>query len=213
MAASAGVRPIETRYKGYRFRSRLEARWAVFFENLGVRWEYEPEGFHVGDEMYLPDFCVTTGELVYWYEVKPLGSKYCEKFRRFSKMITKGGTAWNLETRLLFGDPLDVFGDQDDQVCPRCGCEVKPEPLGCGYVDSAGVIHRDPTTGFLCGHCDMVTTCGGDNPAEIGFSGAKFYPNKGWITIKNNDLSQMYSNIIGAALAARQARFEHGETP
>ena len=26
------IKPIETHYKGYRFRSRLEARWAVFFD-------------------------------------------------------------------------------------------------------------------------------------------------------------------------------------
>lgn len=39
------IKAIETKYKGYRFRSRLEARWAVFFDALGVRWEYEIEGF------------------------------------------------------------------------------------------------------------------------------------------------------------------------
>lgn len=50
-------RAIETRYKGYRFRSRLEARWAVFFDALGVSWEYEPEGFELpGGVRYLPDF-------------------------------------------------------------------------------------------------------------------------------------------------------------
>jgi hypothetical protein len=27
------IKAIETRYKGYRFRSRLEARWAVRFEH------------------------------------------------------------------------------------------------------------------------------------------------------------------------------------
>ena len=48
---------IETKYKGYRFRSRLEARWAVFFDELGIEWEYEPEGFDLGDgTYYLPDF-------------------------------------------------------------------------------------------------------------------------------------------------------------
>ena len=26
------IRPIETEYRGYRFRSRFEARWAVFFD-------------------------------------------------------------------------------------------------------------------------------------------------------------------------------------
>ena len=35
----------ETYYDGYRFRSRLEARWAVFFNNIGLEYEYEMEGF------------------------------------------------------------------------------------------------------------------------------------------------------------------------
>lgn len=51
------IRAIQTTYKGYRFRSRLEARWAVFFDTLGIRWEYEPEGFELPDgRRYLPDF-------------------------------------------------------------------------------------------------------------------------------------------------------------
>ena len=51
------IKAIETQYQGYRFRSRLEARWAVFFDALGVEWEYEPEGFDLGHEgKYLPDF-------------------------------------------------------------------------------------------------------------------------------------------------------------
>lgn len=62
------MKAIETRYKGYRFRSRLEARWAVFFDALGLRWEYEPEGFELGGGVrYLPDFKVE-GIFV---EVKP----------------------------------------------------------------------------------------------------------------------------------------------
>lgn len=51
------LQAIETAYKGYRFRSRLEARWAVFFDVLGVRWEYEKEGFRLKpNDLYLPDF-------------------------------------------------------------------------------------------------------------------------------------------------------------
>lgn len=51
------LRAIQTEYKGYRFRSRLEARWAVFFDTLGVKWEYEPEGYDLGNGVYyLPDF-------------------------------------------------------------------------------------------------------------------------------------------------------------
>ena len=69
---------IETHYKGCRFRSRLEARWAVFFDALGIEWLYEPEGFEVtipynaaGDTAtyrYLPDFYLP--KLKVWAEVK-----------------------------------------------------------------------------------------------------------------------------------------------
>lgn len=53
------IRPIETIYNGYKFRSRLEARWAVFFDALGVKYEYEPEGFLLpSGKRYLPDFRV-----------------------------------------------------------------------------------------------------------------------------------------------------------
>lgn len=64
------IKAIETRYKGYRFRSRLEARWAVFFDTLGLEWEYEPEGFKTSAGWYLPDFKV---QHLGWFEVKPLG--------------------------------------------------------------------------------------------------------------------------------------------
>jgi hypothetical protein len=75
------IKAIETSYAGCRFRSRLEARWAVFFDHLGIRWEYEPQGFLIGpypaDETdagctpatkpYLPDFLLDCGT---WIEVK-----------------------------------------------------------------------------------------------------------------------------------------------
>lgn len=51
-----GFKAIETRYKGYRFRSRLEARWAVFFDAMGEPWEYEKEGYDLDGTPYLPDF-------------------------------------------------------------------------------------------------------------------------------------------------------------
>lgn len=51
------MKAIETRYNGHRFRSRTEARWAVFFDHLGVVYEYEPEGYTLeGETRYLPDF-------------------------------------------------------------------------------------------------------------------------------------------------------------
>lgn len=51
------IKPIETRYKGYRFRSRTEARYAVFFDAMMLRWEYEVEGYRLSSgQLYLPDF-------------------------------------------------------------------------------------------------------------------------------------------------------------
>ncbi len=38
---SQNTKAKETYYDGYRFRSRLEARWAVFFNNIGLEYEYE----------------------------------------------------------------------------------------------------------------------------------------------------------------------------
>ena len=63
------LKAIETRYKGYRFRSRLEARWAVFFDTLGIEYRYEYEGFDVTVAgWYLPDFYLP--EQKYWIEIK-----------------------------------------------------------------------------------------------------------------------------------------------
>lgn len=66
------IKAIETKYKGYNFRSRLEARWAVFLDTLGIKWRYEVEGYDLGElGYYLPDFVVTgeSGESVF-LEVK-----------------------------------------------------------------------------------------------------------------------------------------------
>lgn len=53
---TSNIKPIETEYRGYKFRSRTEARWAVLFDNLGIEWVYEPEGIMTDGIYYLPDF-------------------------------------------------------------------------------------------------------------------------------------------------------------
>lgn len=64
------VQAIPTLYGGCRFRSRLEARWAVFFDELGIPWTYESEGYVLsGGLCYLPDFRIPT--LGGWIEIKP----------------------------------------------------------------------------------------------------------------------------------------------
>lgn len=64
------IKPIETRAYGCRFRSRLEARWAVAFTEARISWQFEPEGFDLGDAgLYLPDFWLP--HVGMWAEVKP----------------------------------------------------------------------------------------------------------------------------------------------
>ena len=65
------MKAIETRYNGCRFRSRTEARWGVFFDHLGWRWEFEPEGFETPAGRYLPDFRLHAPGGTRWFEVKP----------------------------------------------------------------------------------------------------------------------------------------------
>lgn len=63
------AKAIETWFDGVRYRSRLEARWAVFFKVLGVKAEYEVEGYTDGTTCYLCDFRLP--EYRYWIEIKP----------------------------------------------------------------------------------------------------------------------------------------------
>jgi hypothetical protein len=60
-------RGIPTRYKGRQYRSRLEARWAAFFDLLSWKYEYEPCDF----EGWIPDFVLYEATTVY-VEVKPV---------------------------------------------------------------------------------------------------------------------------------------------
>jgi len=69
-ASRRGIHPIQTRYNGYHFRSRLEARWAVYFDTIGLKYDYEPEGFHLDGLNYLPDFWFPEKES--FGEVKPV---------------------------------------------------------------------------------------------------------------------------------------------
>lgn len=63
------IKAIPTTYKGYRMRSRLEGRWATWFDAVGLHWEYEKEGFSINGKAYLPDFWIE--EWNAFVEIKP----------------------------------------------------------------------------------------------------------------------------------------------
>lgn len=100
------MKPIETKYNGYRFRSRLEARWAVFFDTVGLQWEYEQEGYDLEDlGWYLPDFVMShnpgRGPIV---EIKPTPPthKELEKISLTCALARDGAGAWGA---MIWGAP------------------------------------------------------------------------------------------------------------
>ena len=63
------MKAIETIYNGYRFRSRLEAKWAIFFDELKIKYQYELEGYELPNGMrYLPDFYIESMDV--YVEIK-----------------------------------------------------------------------------------------------------------------------------------------------
>ena len=78
MSTVGEVAALETKYDGCVFRSRTEARWAVFFNACEIPWEYEKEGYKLGSELgasrdfgvlyYLPDFWLPSIQT--WVEVR-----------------------------------------------------------------------------------------------------------------------------------------------
>lgn len=82
------IKAIETCYNGYRFRSRLEARWAVFFDTAGIKYRYEEQGFEKDGERYLPDFYLP--ELDVYAEVKGNRHGALEEVERIKDFIFWG---------------------------------------------------------------------------------------------------------------------------
>ena len=103
------IKTIPTTYNNIKFRSRLEARWAVFFDQLGIKYLYEFEGFELENrEWYLPDFYLP--EYGIYCEVKPSIIEVDENINTFNEFAK--GRYWllllvgtpNVNTTYLFGD-------------------------------------------------------------------------------------------------------------
>lgn len=80
--------PQPTNHIGLQFRSRREARWAIFFDFLGITYKYEPQYFKFGkdrDDYYLPDFYLPDYYL--WFEVK--GRKPDNRENRVARLLAR----------------------------------------------------------------------------------------------------------------------------
>lgn len=186
------IRPIETEYNGYRFRSRLEARWAVFFDELDVPYEYEPEGFELGDGIrYLPDFRLPTWDA--WVEIKPnMNDCDMERAMELLRALVESTGRFGL---LFIGD---VWPDRTEILLAR------PE----GYW-----TNRSYTCIAQCSLCDGLCLekffWGGiDGPHDLGF--CRIGPH----TCEYGDVWPTHDapRVMAAYKAARRARFEFGSS-
>lgn len=189
------ITPIETVYKGYRFRSRLEARWAVFFDVMGIKWEYEPEGFELSDgSLYLPDFYLTESKA--FFEAKGIMSETDKQkintfIRGAKRPVTIGYSGMEFEA-------CDNWKCEDE---PKYELVTKGESLlwrcrECGGISFMGTngLYTCPCCGYWDGDHQVELLAYGDHADDKPF---KIFDEE----------------TMRAILKAKQARFEHGETP
>ncbi len=126
-------RPIPTRYAGHLFRSRNEARWAVFFNMLNVRWQYEPEGYTDGRIRYLPDFWLPDFDC--FWEVKPDDQYDMAKIDMLVKATGK--------TVYVAIGPPGISSSSNGHIPPGDSC----------FEDrSLGAFMHSPSWGWDCQH-------------------------------------------------------------
>jgi hypothetical protein len=200
MQTDPQFKAIETQYKGFRFRSRLEARWAVFFDHLSVRWEYESEGFNLKNAFYLPDFHIPpqsrTAGASWWLEIKP-DNESAKDTRIFElgRMVGEPAATWPPSTNvaMLIGQiPGPEWWGNSGEIP--------------GY--SEGEFHAEVPGDSPYLWC--ICPCGKCIGLQFDGRGARI-PCTCRTEGNDKEFSYSHPELIAAYLAARAARFEHGE--
>ncbi|WP_250029758.1 hypothetical protein [Paractinoplanes maris] len=201
-------KPIETHYAGCRFRSRLEARWAVFLDHLDIRWEYEPQGYTLpSGANYLPDFWLPG--LGLHVEVKGREADFALDAPRYAEAI---------HSRSLPGDGLIILGP-----VPDASKRVPTHLVLVAEESQSGDL-------LLCWHVALFDMIAGEDPIpakEIGLPCTDRQSLDPFAVPTLGKLEKSYSGFIGggtmpkewpvepkvgaAYRAARSARFERGE--
>jgi len=254
------IKAIETAYAGCRFRSRLEARWAVFFNALGIEWQYEPEGFEIGTgygpcdcggpqcfcdntllTRYLPDFYLPRDKL--WIEVKGVIDS-----DPLLKLAVHCLDPWSGPT-LPDGDRLMIVGElpppHSEQFCMHeIYYWIKGTARELAYFDTRQEPLIRPLRNWgpvnnlsdrYDGTCINNATPAAHSHSDMGEVRPYWLIDNG-ITLARRqfDWSEKYARkfsefwfqvdvkggnpyadpaVVAAYDTARQARFEHGETP
>lgn len=221
------IKAIETIYNGYRFRSRLEARWAVFFDAAGIKYEYEPEGFRYksmweGNEyFYLPDFYLS--ELKMYVEVKGSKEALIDDFRKIAVSIDWDATPIAECGILILGEipnyekicwgnvPMFTYlfrcsncvGVEHAIFWERCRFDKKKQQL----VDCLTIIE---------GNSNIIDTLYSFEEDYIDSESSDipdFITTEEMFTKEKLRSRLKHEFLANCFMKARQARFEYGETP
>lgn len=189
------IKAIETEYNGYRFRSRLEARWAVFFDAYGIEYEYEKEGFEVstpdGIVRYLPDFYFPQYDM--WGEVKGVtdrGQIPKEDAIKMSWMIANDGPC---------SKGIILLGNIPN---PQNACNIL---WARWYWNGHGLDYEYHERCFN----GLPWYRGRESETVPLFFNDDLMITHCW----NDDEFELDKRLCDALTAARSARFEHRETP
>ncbi len=144
--ATQFIPAIPSVYRNCEYKSRLEAHWAVFFDEHGVEFVYEPHRLLFADGVvYIPDFYLP--DLSTWFEVKGNPSRSAQKkpLLLWEKVAPKG-------QRVAVGlgeGQVSVPYRLDDDVVSYDGAVIRCS--GCRAVWFANP--KDPQAAN-CPHCN-----------------------------------------------------------
>jgi hypothetical protein len=187
---------IDTRYDGHKFRSRTEARWAVFFNATDIDWRYEPEGYDLPDgSAYLPDFYFpnmtirTTEGSGMWCEIKGENISYeddwtDEPFDTLIKLVEKTETpAALLSGKIRNEDHHEVnyFSPDSPDIDLTAGTDW-------------------PMVFMMCEDCDRI---------KYEFREGNYMS----CEVCDGHCHPKHHKLQRAIKKATEARFEHGESP
>jgi hypothetical protein len=158
---------IPTTYKGIRFRSRAEACWAVFMDELGWVWEYEP----IDLDGYIPDFLVmlqpTSRQLLLEVKGAVLG---IHGLREHVGKIQN--SSWAGDALIVGAMPCAIRG-----FYYILGKYARPQIIGgetgwdwqdseaCWCVNCGAVTANNPNGDYRCLFCQAADTCFGTGRA------------------------------------------------
>lgn len=201
------LKAIETEYKGYRFRSRLEARWAVFLDAIDEPWHYEHEGFDLKCGYYLPDFWMP--RMGCFFEVKGAFPNKDELAKAACLCQESQRNVWFLQDIPWIDQVLDIVGFYFFNDRSGCGFQ-RAAFIRCQSCQNSHLV-LPASSNFNPRFEDGIVDdedcpkCGRDHE-PYKFSD---FENEGWF----EDLRAKSFYFEFASRMARAARFEHGEAP